>query len=408
MYDRSCVRGLGPLYQSLRARKHALPVLLGAFGFFGFFWGTFAVLLADLSDALALSPGPLGFALFVGAAASILAMALLGWTTDRLERHPFLILSGVAFGAGVATVAAAGNYVALLASLTLLYAASGLYDVGINAAAVDLESASGRRIMAILHAMFSAGGVSGALSAGSLLSAGVGFRYVYLTVLAPLAVVILAVAITRFPTSMGDSGDGEKVQRFGLYRNSILLLVAFVATLGLLSEGEMEHWSGIHLRQTLELPALLGASGVAVFHAAMAVGRLGAAWTVALFGNRRTLLGAGLLTAVGMALALATLEPALVVAGFLVVGLALSAVVPIAFSAAGDIAPERAGAAISVVTTLGYGGFLLGPVLVGGFAEILGLRVALGTIALAGVLIFALSLRLAPSEQTPTPGEDQS
>jgi MFS family permease len=270
-----------------------LPVLLGAFGFFGLFWGSFAVLLADLSDALILSPGPLGFALFVGAAASILAMALLGWTTDRLGRRPFLLLSGGAFGTGVAALATAGNYASLLAALAILYAASGLYDVGINAAAVDLEREGSHRIMAILHAAFSAGGVAGALSAGSLLSAGVGFRYVYLVVLAPLAVVIYAVAVTRFPTSTEDSGDGEKIERFGLYRNFPLLLVAFVATLGLLSEGEMEHWSGIYLRQTLEVPALLGASGVAVFHAAMAIGRLGAAWTVALFGNRRTLLGRG-------------------------------------------------------------------------------------------------------------------
>jgi MFS family permease len=402
------VCGVGPEDQSLRARKRALPVLLGAFGFFGFFWGSFAVLLADLSDALALSPGPLGLALFVGAAASILAMALLGWTTDHLGRRPFLVLSGGAFGVGVAAVAAAGNYATLLAALALLYAASGLYDVGINAAAVDLERAAGRRTMALLHATFSAGGVAGALSAGSLLSAGVGFRYVYFGVLAPLAVVILAVALTRFPASTEPSGDGEKIERFGHYRNLPLLLVAFVATLGLLSEGEMEHWSGIYLRQTLELPALLGASGVAVFHAAMAAGRLGTAWTVALFGNRRTLLGAGLLAAVGMALALATLEPTLVVAGFLVVGLALSAVVPVAFSVAGDLAPGRAGGAISVVTTLGYGGFLLGPVLVGGLAEILGLRSALGTIAVAGALIFALSLRLNSSDRHATPGENKT
>jgi MFS family permease len=402
------VRGVGPEDQSVRAGKRALPVLLGAFGFFGFFWGSFAVLLADLSDALALSPGPLGLALFVGAAASILAMALLGWTTDHLGRRPFLVLSGGAFGVGVAAVAAAGNYATLLAALALLYAASGLYDVGINAAAVDLERAAGRRTMALLHATFSAGGVAGALSAGSLLSAGVGFRYVSFGVLAPLAVVILAVALTRFPASTEPSGDGEKIERFGHYRNSPLLLVAFVATLGLLSEGEMEHWSGIYLRQTLELPALLGASGVAVFHAAMAAGRLGTAWTVALFGNRRTLLGAGLLAAVGMALALATLEPSLVVAGFLVVGFALSAVVPVAFSVAGDLAPGRAGGAISVVTTLGYGGFLLGPLLVGGLAEILGLRSALGTIAVAGALIFALSLRLNSSDRHATPGENKS
>ena len=382
-------------------------VELGAFGFFGLFWGTFAVLLADLSGALDLSPGPLGLALFVGAAASILAMALLGWTADRLGRRAFLTVWGGVMGVGIALLAFAGGYVALLAALVVLYAASGLYDVGINAGAVDLERSSGRRFMAVLHASFSAGGVAGALSAGAMLSAGVDYRAVYLTVLLPLGAVILAVATTRFPTSTEAWGDSEKIERFGLYRTSPLLLVAFIATLGLLSEGEMEHWSGIYLRQTLELPALLGASGVAVFHAAMAAGRLGAAWTVSLFGNRRTLLGAGLLAAVGMALALATLQPTLVGAGFLVVGLALSAVVPVAFSVAGDLAPRRAGGAISVVTTLGYGGFLLGPVLVGGLAEILGLRAALVTIAVAGALISALSLRVAASDQHSTPGEDE-
>jgi MFS family permease len=281
----------------------------------------------------------------------------------------------------------------LLAALIILYAASGLYDVGINASAVDLERAAGRRVMAVLHAAFSAGGVAGALSAGALLSAGVDYRMVYLVLLPPLGVVILAVTITRFPPPGGSSGDGA-AREAGLYRNLPLILIAVIATLALLSEGEMEHWSGIYLRQTLGLSALLGGSGVAVFYGSMAVGRLGAAFVISRLGNRRTLLGAGLLAAGGMALALATREPLLVVAGFLVVGLALSAVVPIAFSVAGDLAPGRAGAAISVVTTLGYGGFLLGPVIVGGLAEVVGLRVALGIIAVSGLLIFTLSLRL--------------
>jgi MFS family permease len=371
-----------------------LLVLLASFGVFGLFWGTFAVLLSDLSGALDLTPGPLGVALFAGAAASILAMAFLGWTSDRLGRRAFLVLCGGAMGLGIAALAFVGGYRALLAALVALYAASGLYDVGINAAAVDLERAAGRRFMAVLHAAFSAGGVAGALSAGALLSTGVDYGDVYLALLVPLGAVILAVAAVRFPPpgepSRGAGGVGET----GLYRNVPLLLVAVIATLALLSEGEMEHWSGIYLRQTLGLSALLGGSGVAVFYGSMAVGRLGAAFVIGRIGNRRTLLCAGLLAAAGMVLALATREPLLVVAGFLVVGLALSAVVPIAFSVAGDLAPGHAGAAVSVVTTLGYGGFLLGPVLVGGLAEVVGLRAALGVVALAGFLIFALSLRL--------------
>ena len=324
-------------------------------------------------------------------------MASLGWTADRLGRRAFLVLSGAVMGLGIAALAFAGSYAGLLAALIVLHTASGLYDVGINAAAVDLEKTTGRRFMAVLHAAFSAGGVLGALSAGALLSVGVDYRHVYLGTLLPLGAVILVVATTRFPPPGERPENTGEIEGFGLWRSVPLILVAVIATLALLSEGEMEHWSGIYLRQTLGLSALLGGSGVAVFYGAMTAGRLAAAFVIQRFGNRRTLKGAGLLAAGGMALALATREPLLVIFGFLLVGLAFSAVVPITFSVAGDLAPERAGAALSVVTTLGYGGFLMGPVIVGGLAEVIGLRVALGIIAVAGILIFAFALRLKAS-----------
>jgi MFS family permease len=97
--------GVSPEGRAPWPGKLALPVLLGAFGSFGLFSGTFAVLLADLSRSLDLSPGPLGLALFAGAAASILAMATLGWTADRLGRRVFLVISGTMMGAGIAALA---------------------------------------------------------------------------------------------------------------------------------------------------------------------------------------------------------------------------------------------------------------------------------------------------------------
>jgi hypothetical protein len=47
---------------------------------------------------------------------------------------------------------------------------------------------------------------------------------------------------------------------------------------------------------------------------------------------------------------------------------------------------------------LGYGGFLLGPVIVGGLAELVGLRAALLTIALAGVTIALLGARMSADD----------
>ena len=312
------------------------------------------------------------------------------------------MLTGVVLGIGIAGLALSNGYAALLATLVVLYSASGLYDVGINSAAVDLEQATGRRYMALVHAAFSGGATVGAVGSGVLVQAGADYRAVYLALLIPLGALLLAFANTGFPAGEGEDATGSRpAGARHLYRHLPLLLVGAIAMLGLGSEGEMEHWSGLYLRDTLGLPALLGGSGVAVFYAAMAVGRLGTAGVVRLFGNSGTLAGAGVLTAAGMGLALATREPALVVAGFLVVGLSLSAVAPIAFSAAGDVAPGGTGAAISVVTTLGYGGFLMGPVIVGGLAEIFGLRTALATIALAGVLIALLSLRAATTNERP-------
>ena len=391
-----------------------LALLLSAFGVFGLWAGCNAVLLADLSRALDISFGSLGIALFAGAGASIVTMGPLGWIADRLGRETFLTVVACAFGVGISGLALAGSFTALIIVLVVLSSAAGLYDVGINAGAIDLERSSGHRRMSFLHAAYSGGAVAGALGAGALLSAGVSYQLVYLSLLVPLAAVTAAFVSARFPSPGDAHGDargdahGEVASditegtgvtgkdravagRWDLYRSAPLLLIAAIATLGLLSEGQMGNWSGIYLRDSL---GLLGGSGVAVFYGAMALGRVGTGWVVVRLGNRATLLGVGLLTASGMAVALATTLPALVIGGFFVVGLAISGVVPIAFSVAGDLIPRRAGTAISVVTTFGYAGFLLGPPTVGGLAELFDLRTALGIIAVAGLAIFGLSLLL--------------
>ena len=376
---------------SQRGLRRPLALSFSAFGIFGLWSGCNAVLLADLSRALGLSPGPLGVALLVGAGASIAAMASLGWTADRLGRKTYLVAVTVLFGLGIACLALAGGYPTLVLAMLLVFSSAGLYDVGINAVAVDLGRARGPRLMPFLHAAYSGGAVLGALGAGALLTWGIGYRSVYLALLLPLAALVAAFAAARFPRAGGTPGVPPATRGWGLSRAAPLLPIASVAALGLLVEGQMGNWSAIYLRDSLGVGALVGGTGVAAFYGAMAAGRVGTGWLVGRIGERGTLMAAGLLVAAGMALALSTALPALAVGGFLLVGLAASGVAPVAFSVAGSLAPGREGEAISLMTTFGYGGFLLGPPLVGGLGEVVGLRPALGTIALAGFAIFALS-----------------
>ena len=68
-------------------------------------------------------------------------------------------------------------------------------------------------------------------------------------------------------------------------------------------------------------------------------------------------------------------SPGLAAAGLLLVGISLSPVVPTALSVAGRSDPARAGAAVSLVTAVGYGAFVLGPPFTGALADATSLRI---------------------------------
>jgi MFS family permease len=361
---------------------------LAAFAVFGALFGVWQVLLADLTRDLRLSPGPLGVALSVGFVASLPAMLVAGRVADRIGARRLGVGAGLLLAAALAAFAVVGTYPLLVAVLLVFLAASGMYDVAINAFAIGLEQETQRKVLLVLHAAFSGGGAAGALATGVLVSVGLDFRMLYLAVGVLVALVVLAWGAAPSPGVRPKQGE---VTAGSLYRHPLLLLLAAIAALTFLSEGAMESWSAIYLRSSLELPALVGAAGVAVFHAAMMTGRLATAAVVHRLGRVPTMRAAGLAVVIGMALALATEEPPVILAGFLVVGLALAGVVPVVFSLAGDAAPGRSGGASSVITTIGYAGFLVGPGLIGAVAELTSLRLALATIVATGLSISLLA-----------------
>ena len=249
--------------------------------------------------------------------------------------------------------------------------------------------------------MFSGGSALGALSAGLLLAAGVPFRWVYVGI-AVLVAGYAVYASTRQagapqPVTVAPQEAGRPVAG-SLFRKTALWPVALLAMATALGEHILETWTSIYLRTYLALPVVLGASGVVVFHAAMLAGRLAAGRLLGRL-RRRTYIGwAGVVIVLGMSLALATTQAPLILAGFMLVSLALAGLIPTAFSLAGDLAPARAGQATSAVTLVGYTGALIGPILIGRLADAFGLRAALGVLILAGVAVTLLS-RLLKTKQ---------
>ena len=128
-------------------------------------------------------------------------------------------------------------------------------------------------------------------------------------------------------------------------------------------------------------PAALGALTYAGFNLTMAIGRFVGGLVIERFGRAPVLRIAGLLGSAGVAVV--CLIPSTVAAlfGALAWGLGLSVVFPSAMSAAGEV-PGRGSRAITIVSTIGYGGFLLGAPLIGFLAHSVPLDRALLAVAL--------------------------
>jgi MFS family permease len=85
-----------------------------------------------------------------------------------------------------------------------------------------------------------------------------------------------------------------------------------------------------------------------------------------------------------------------VIAGYAALGVGLACMVPLVFVAAAGDDPEP-GPALAAVSTPGYVGFLLGPPVIGGLAEVVGLGTALALLPVLLVGVALLAGRTAPS-----------
>ncbi|MGI9499756.1 MAG: hypothetical protein ACR2P3_06945, partial [Geminicoccaceae bacterium] len=77
-------------------------------------------------------------------------------------------------------------------------------------------------------------------------------------------------------------------------------------------------------------------------------------------------------------------------------------IMPLAFSRAANDAHQSPGIAVAGVASFGYGGFLLGPVVIGTLAELATLKIAFGLLALLAIVVAAAAGALAKPAREPS------
>jgi MFS family permease len=368
----------------------------------GALFASWASRIPALSDRVGATTGVLGLALLAPALGAVVAMPLVGRLLPGRSSRTFCRIAVAALMAAILLPAVADSVAALAGALFVVGVANSTLDLVMNAQGVSIERHMSRPILSSLHAAFSFGGFAGA-GLGALAAA------LHVAPLGHLAVAALLFGvpglIATAPLLARDEDADAHAPALSWRRvPTRLALLGAACFFCLMAEGGASDWSAKLVDDDLAGSAALGAIAYAVFSVAMGTGRLLADRLWTRWGSVGLLRRSGALAAVGFAAGLAAGTAPAAIAGFAALGFGLAGVVPTLFRAGADQPGVATGPALSAVTSLGYLGFLGGPPLIGGVAQLTSLRLAAVIMVFAGLLVTVLAGAAAiPAEADAVP-----
>jgi predicted MFS family arabinose efflux permease len=421
-----------------RLRRAALATAL-VFAVNGFLLASWVSRLPATRDRLGASAAELGLVLLAPGIGSLLSMPFSGRWCRRFGSRLVVAATTVAGCTALVALAVVPTLVALGLTLFVWGAFYGSWDVAMNVHGSAVEQRAGREWMPRYHACWSVGGIAGA-AFGALAAHAHGSLALHFTAVAVLCAALVALALRHFIEDRAER-VGDRVERVGDRAEGApepdppvpgprapghaevpptggwgpnregsprpetvvaavhspgpdpavgpqpaggrarvltgrLLLVGVVTLCATTLEGAAADWLALFLTDERGATGSLAAVGYAVFAVAMAAGRFSGTAVAERLGRDGAVRIGGLVSLAGVLVCV--LGPGLAAgyAGAALWALGVCLVFPAAVSAGGET-PGRPADAIAAVTAIGYGGFLVGPPLIGLLADHVGLGRAL-------------------------------
>ncbi|EME56645.1 MFS transporter [Amycolatopsis decaplanina] len=373
-----------------RRVRQARVAIAAVFAVHGAVTGSFATRIPWIQEHAGISAGQLGLALAFPAIGASLTMPLAARIGHRLGGRLGLRLLLAYWTLALILPSLAGNLSTLCLALFVMGTAAGTSDVLMNALGVDVEEKMGKSVMSGLHGMWTTGALVG--SAAGTLAAHAGMDARVHFAIASAVLTVAGALICQGVFDVRSAPDENPPPRFALPPKSAVIIGA-VAFCAVFAEGASLDWSAVYLRDVLGTSPGIAAASTTAFTCTMAVARLSGDALVRRFGSVKTVRAGGAFATAGGLLVVFAVHPVMAMAGFGLIGLGVSVVVPLAFAAAGRSGPTPS-QSIAGVATITYSSGLVAPSLIGGIADLTSLTVsfavvtllALGLVAGAGVL----------------------
>lgn len=374
-----------PKAHTCHSKEQLAPIFMAFFGM-GLIFATWASRIPDIKLALDLTEAELGRQLMALPVGQLLMMPLSGWMVARFGSHQTATFGQIGYALALVVLGFVNQKIPLALALFALGALGNLSSISCNTQGVLMEKHLLKPLMPSFHGFWSLAGLSGALFGLILMNLNV-TRPTHFIIVS--AAVILAALWWR-SRLLVTSSEIVRHKGFHLPHTKILPL-AGIGFCSMASEGAMFDWSGVYFREVVHAPIHLTLLGYTAFMLCMTLGRFSGNRILTHLGQIPALKRSGLLITIGLLLAVAKpkLFPATI--AFMVVGLAVSIIIPTVYSLAAQGSNADPGIVIASVASISYLGFLVAPPMIGAIASALSLRISYTVIAVLGLAITGIA-----------------
>ncbi len=378
------------------APKTVLRIAVSAMFFMaGLCFSSWTSRIPSIQQKLGLDDAALGGVLFSLPIGLMLSLPFSGWIITKIGSKKVVLGAILGYGLFLICLALANTPVELIISLICYGFFGNMVNISVNTQAVAAESMHEKPIMASFHGLWSFGGFAGGGVGLLMVAFHVQPLYHFLTTVILLIIGVIIVA--RYLHEDAGEAKSDQDEEISLRKRLSLIVPLFtlgsIALCSMICEGSMFDWSVLYFKKVVEAPENLQVAGFTAFMLTMASGRFVADHFSHRFGLKRTLQVSGTLTVIGLLIAVLFPYMPTAIVGFMLVGVGVSSVVPMVYSAAGKSKTMSPGVALAAVSTVGFAGFFVGPPVIGFIAKLATLRASFIFVAIMGALVVLFSTR---------------
>ena len=362
----------------------------------GFVQGSWYPRIPGVVAEVNVHPAQLGVIFFIYALGNIVAFTVAAKLIARIGSARTQMVFALPFALIVVAVTMAPGTIGFAIGMFVFGLFTGGFDLSTSVQGAVVERRTHRPLISALYGFFSVGALSGSLISGFLAQAGVDIVLQF-GIIGLIAIPItLIITPNMQPDDIVPIGHTPSRRRLPALPPKVLLPLGLTIVCIALGEETINNWAALYLRDHLDAPPAIGSAAYTAFAIATAIGRLGGDFVIYRLGIDRTLISGSLLAAFGVGFGMIINQPWAIILGYTLMGLGLAVVVPVTYRRANQLPGIPPAQAVATVASIGFLGFLIGPLLIGAIADLTSLRTAIMTVS-AVLFGIALLTKLNPT-----------